>query len=92
MSRISEGDLKAAVERLNKLMGKKTEPYTKGKDGKYSPNGGTYLLDWAYGGVKLSQMCDEGTGEKDVLSAGFVTKPQLYALIHAYIRGIQDAK
>lgn len=92
MSRINTKDLEIAVERLNKLTGNKLTPYTKHKDGKFTPNANVYLLDWAYGGVKLSQMCEEGTGQKDVLSSGFVSKPILYNMIHAYIKGVEEAQ
>ena len=92
MSRIITKDLELAVERLNKITGAKLAPYTKHADGKYTPNPNVYLLDWAYGGVKLSQMCEEGTGQKDILNSGFVSKPKLYKLIHAYIKGIELAK
>jgi len=45
-------------------------------DGRYEPNAGCYLLDWAYGGVKLSRMSskDGCTGQSDPISMGFSTK------------------
>jgi len=92
MNRINTKDLEIAVQCLNKLTGNALTPYTKDNNGKYTPNANVYLLDWAYGGVKLSQMCETGTGQKDIFGSGFVSKPTLYKLIHAYLKGIESAK
>lgn len=85
--RTALSDIKWAVERLNNLTGHKTEAYTKGQDGKYTPNGGTYLLDSAYGGWQLAQMCDEGTGQKQI-TYGFVSKKEMFNNIQNIIKGI----
>lgn len=42
-----------------------------------------YALDWAYGGVKLTNK----SRSKDILNCGYVSKPKLYDLISAYMTG-----
>jgi len=88
--KVTQRDLEAAVERLNRLTGHQLAPYTKLDNGKHVPNAGNYHLDYAYSGVKLVQMCDEGTGIKNVLSMGYETKKNCYNAIHSYIKGIED--
>ncbi len=62
-------------------------PYTEGKS-----TVGNYHLDHAYGGVSLFQMDNESGGVRDVLQCGHVSKPQLYSLMHAFLRGIDAHK
>jgi len=81
-------DLEAACNRLNLTAGTPMTPYSK-VDGKSVANIGNYHLDSAYGGWKLVQMCGEGGGIRTITD-GYVSKPELYNLIHAYIRGFED--
>ena len=83
--RITEKDLDKAVERLNKLTG---SPLTYMNEDRKT-NIGHFCLDYAYGGVQLQRVCNHSGGVRDVLITGFVTKKELYAQIHAFIRGFE---
>lgn len=85
----TQKELEGLVNRLNRLTGHALAPYTKNSDGKVTPNAGNYHLDYAYGGVKLVQMCDEGTGIR-IITQGYETKRNCYQQIAAYIAGIED--
>ena len=88
--RITERDLKAVVNRINQITGSPLEPYTKQDDGGFKANPGNYHLDHAYGGVSLKRMCNEGGGVSDVINSGYTTKRDLYNLMQAYIRGLEN--
>lgn len=88
-NRTTEKDLRALVERLNAELGLPAEPYTQGPDGCFTPNAGVYLLDYAYGGVRLNRMSRKPgcTGQEDLSPRG--TKREVYAFIHAFLAGIE---
>ena len=89
--RITQTDLKNVIERLNNIAGQKTNAWEMLPDGgTYKSNPGTYVLDIAYGGYRLSQICNESGGERDI--TGRTTKRELYHRIHAYIAGYETAK
>lgn len=89
--RISKSDLEQAVRVINTRMGLPLETYTKDAAGKYQPNANVYHLDGAYGGWKLAQMCETGTGTRDVLGGGYVSKRELYDKLQAFIAGLGQA-
>ena len=62
MTKITQKDLEGLCNRLNRMTNSPMEPYTKGEDGKFKANPGNYHLDYAYGGVKLVRMCNDGGG------------------------------
>lgn len=84
--RITEKDLQATVDRINRTAGTPEMPYSKRTD-KMEPNAKCYHLSFAYGGVALHQMCDEGTGVHDILN-GHKTKRELYNEMHAFLKGM----
>ncbi|MCP4612105.1 MAG: hypothetical protein GY845_25690 [Planctomycetes bacterium] len=88
MERITERMLDLLVDRINKITGSPMTTYTKDDKGNYAANACNYHLDWAYGGVKLARICDDGHGVNDVSKQGFGTKRQLFDWMHAYIAGI----
>ena len=49
---------------------------------------GTYTLDWAFGGVRLTKFTapDRHSGERDISDRG--TKRELYEFMRAFIKGI----
>jgi hypothetical protein len=49
---------------------------------------GTYTLDWAYGGVRLTKFTapDRHSGERDISDR--FTKRELYEFMRAFIKGI----
>ena len=94
MERITDKNLQALCDRINRIKGAPMEPYSKGEDGRYVANVGNYHLSHAYGGVSLHRMSmTEGcTGVTEPLSTGHITKRDLYERIYAYIRGIESCK
>jgi len=91
MQRITEKDLEATVEYLNRLTDSPATPYTR-LDDKLKANIGNYHLSHAYGGVKLHRMVNEGGGVREPISTGYTTKRDLYNQIHAFIRGIEASQ
>jgi len=89
MTRITEKDLQAAVNRINRMTNSPAEPYIKIGD-KYVDQIGSYHLDHAYGGVALHRMSNEVGGVEDVFG-GHMPKRELYGKLHAFIAGL-DAK
>ncbi len=91
MQRITEKQLESLVERLNKVTNSPLTPYTKQADGKFKANPGNYHWGWAYGGVKLVRMGNEGGGlsDGDVLGTGFGTKREVYNALHSFFRGME---
>jgi len=88
-NRITQKDLENLVERINKKTGHATEPYSS-EGGKFTANIGTYLLDYAYGGVKLVQLVSEGGGITVISSGGYGTKRDLYNWLWAFLAGLES--
>ncbi len=84
--RITNRDIKASLDRLNKALGRATEPYTKLEDGTYRANIGNFHDYCAYGMVGLHEMSNNGGGVKS--HGGLGTKRELYERIHAMLDGI----
>lgn len=90
MDRITVKDLEAVVRRVNRTVnGSEVEPWVRGEDGQLRATVGAYYLDGAYGGYELLRMSNENGGVTDVLASGHVPKRELYALMHAFLRGIE---
>lgn len=89
MERITEKQLEAVVERLNRLTQSPLASWTKTDKG-HKANIGNYHLDYAYGYVSLARMVNEGGGIEKILGSG--TKRELFDQIHAFIRGINATK
>jgi hypothetical protein len=85
MNRITEKQLQAVVDRLNRITGSPLEPYI-GREAQI----GCYHLSHAYGGVCLHRMHNESGGVSSPLSTGHVSKRELLGLLHAYINGIES--
>ena len=68
-----------------------SEPYIKNElTGKLEPQAGVFLLDMAYGGVKLSRMSlEKGCTGQSNITGGFDTKKVCYDKMQAFIRGIE---
>ncbi len=90
MNRITRDNLEAVVDRINRITNSPMTSYTKTKEGKYTVNIGNYHLNGAYGGFALYRMQSEGGGIQDILSVGHQSKRELYNLMHAYIRGLEQ--
>jgi len=89
MTPITEKDLEGMLLRLNRVAGTPTTPYTKLPSGKHRANIGNYHLDFAYGGVKVVQMDNNGGGIRTI-TQGYETKRNCYNQLYMYIRGIED--
>ncbi|HEX8586185.1 MAG TPA: hypothetical protein VF680_17465 [Allosphingosinicella sp.] len=92
MNRITEKQLQAVVDRINRTLNKPMAPYIKGDDGFHVAQIGNYCLSHAYGGVALHQICNLGGGVHAVLGFGHVPKRELYDQMHAFLKGIEAAR
>lgn len=87
MNRVTEKQLQAIVDRLNRITGSPMAPYINGK-----AQIGNYHLSHAYGGVCLHRMFNEAGGVSSPLSTGHVPKRELMGLLYAFINGIETAR
>jgi len=88
--RITKKTLHSRIDLLNDMFGYSREAWTKNADGQYRANPNTYVLDCAYGGYRLSQLCNTGGGERDISPRG--TARETYDWINAFIAGVNKAK
>ena len=88
MQRITEKQLEALVGWINELTGSPATSYTR-TDGKLTANIGNYHLYFAYGGVNLHRMSNEGGGVNTPLGGGTRTKRELFNQLHAFINGLR---
>lgn len=88
MSRITEKQLQAVVDRINRLTNSPMTPYLDGK-----PQANCYHLSHAYGGVALHRMSDrEGcTGVSDMFGY-HMPKRDLFNRMQAFIAGLEASK
>ena len=84
MNRVTEKQLQAVVDRLNRITGSPLTPYVGGKT-----QIGNYHISHAYGGVCLHRMHNENGGVSSPLSTGHITKRELLGLLYAFISGIE---
>jgi hypothetical protein len=82
---VTQAQLQAVVDRINRITGSPMAPYTEGKI-----NIGNYHLSGAYGGVCLHRMHNQGGGVSSPLSTGHIPKRELLNLMHAYIMGLSE--
>ena len=87
MSRITESMLQSRIDRLNKLTNSPMT-YRTGD----TINVGHFHLDGSYGGVCLHRTCNTSVGVSDVLSTGHIPKRELFAVLCAFISGIEFSK
>jgi hypothetical protein len=91
MERITQKQLEYLVERINEATNSPKASYTKTEKG-HIANIGNYHLDYAYGGVKLERMCNEGGGVNTVSTGGYGTKRELYNWMQAFLSGMAATK
>jgi hypothetical protein len=87
MNRVTEKQLQAIVDRLNRITNSPMEPYIERE-----AQIGNYHLSHAYGGVCLHRMFNEGGGVSSPLSTGHISKRELMGLLYAFINGIETAR
>jgi hypothetical protein len=86
MTRITDSMLSSRIACINSYLGTPTEHYS--VPGK--ANVGHLYLSYQYSGVALYQA--GANGDRNVFGVGFVTRPLMFEMLGAYLRGIQDAK
>jgi len=84
MNRVTEKQLEAIVDRINRITGSPPAPYIDGK-----AQIGNYHLSHAYGGVCLHRMYNAGGGVTSPLSTGHIPKRELAGLMYAFINGLE---
>jgi hypothetical protein len=82
--RVTQAQLQAVVDRINRQSGSPMTPYI---DGKIQI--GNYHLSVAYGGVCLHRMHNDAGGVSSPLSTGHIPKRELLALMQGYIKGLE---
>lgn len=90
--RITQKNLQAVIDRINRITDSPETPYTKTPEGKFIPNLGNYHLSMAYGGYNLHRIDNDSGGVTCPLGTGHVTKKELYKLMHAFINGLYAGK
>lgn len=90
MERITLAQLEGAVKRLNQVLNRPIEPYTRGEDGKYRANLGNIHLSGAYGGYQVQEMASDGGGVRS-LTPGYAPKREIYNRVQAMIAGANMA-
>ena len=93
MQRITQKNLDSLVDQINTKTNSPMKSWTRnGKEGKRKPgfkaNIGNYHLNYAYGGVELCRIVNDGGGIETISSDGFSTKRELYSWIRAFLAGI----
>lgn len=76
MERMTEKQLQAIVDRINRMTGAPMTPYTKVGE-RHVAQIGNYHLSGAYGGKSLHRMVTDGGGISDVFGCGHASKRDL---------------
>ena len=90
--RITKAMMQRRLDILNDVFGYDREPYNRDEKVNIKGNYGTFIIDSAYGGYRLSQMScpDGGTGERDLSPRG--TARETYDIINAWIDAGEQMK
>jgi hypothetical protein len=88
MNRVTDKNLQAIVDRINRMTGSPADPWSTLDNGQYVSNIGSYCLDHGYGGVALHRIANTAGAVNDVLRIGHVSKRELQDALFAYIEGI----
>lgn len=91
MQRITNKQLESLATYINELTDSPLESYTRDENG-FRSNIGNHHISHAYGGVCLHRMVNEGGGVTCPIIHGHTTKRELFNAMHAYIKGLRDAK
>jgi len=88
--RITESMLESVVNLINEAANTPKETYTKDESGKYKSNIGNYHLGYAYGGVQLQKIVNNGGGITTPLYTGYTTKRELYTVLNSFLAGLES--
>ncbi len=89
--RITDKQLQAMIDRLNRITNNPAEPWTRGEDGHNRANIGNYHLSFAYGGIDMHRMVNEGGGCES-LNGGHGTRRELEGFLRGMLRGIESQR
>lgn len=90
-NRVTDKDLQAIVDRLNRMTNSPMQPYVKDETtGHHVAQIGNYHLSHAYGGVCVHRMTNTGGGVTTPVVHGHVPKRELQGRLFAYIEGLQQ--
>ena len=82
-NRISQSNLESLVDTINRITKSPEKPYNEN-----GANIGNFHLSYAYGGVTLHRMMNDGGGVTTPLGGGYFTKRELYEKLHTFITGL----
>ena len=85
--RITDKHLQYRVDRINEVLNRPKESWTRKKDGSLRANIGNFHLGGAYGRTSLQEMMNEGGGVTQTF--GLYTKRELFDLMGAFLSGIE---
>ena len=89
-NRVTEKDLQAIVNRLNRMTNSPMKPYKKDASGHFKAQIGNYHLSHGYGGVCLHRMVNGSGGVTTPVLLGHVPKRILQDAMFAYIQRLQQ--
>jgi len=92
MDRITNKQLEILADRMNEVTGSPKEAWTRAKDGTLKANIGNFHISRAYGGACVHRMMSEGGGVTTPISYGHIPRRDLFELMHAWLRGFEEAK
>jgi len=89
--RINQAHLETVLNSINSTLGQRSKAWECDEAGRpLKANVGTYVLDYAYGGVCLAQITNPGGGERNVTQRG--TKRETYNAMRAFLAGVAAAQ
>jgi hypothetical protein len=91
MDTVTIKDIEKRIAYLNKLTHSPAE-YLSHNGEQHVANVGHYMSAQAYRGIKLERVTNTSGGTTDVLRCGYTTKKNFYALLNAYIQGIEESQ
>lgn len=91
MNRITNSNLESLVLRINKTLKRPETPYTREGE-RNKANIGNFHLSFAYGGICLHEMHNEGGSVNTVLNTGYTTKRELWDAMQAFLKGIEAGR
>ena len=88
--RITRKKLESQIRYLNELTGNPVTPWAENEEsGEWEPQAYAYVLDGAYGGFELQQMCRTGSGCTEPLNTGHIPARELSGLLGVMIKTIE---
>ena len=86
---ITKQMLQDKIDYLNQITNSPIKPYMRSAAGNFIGQIGCFTLHQAYGKFGLHRMVNEGGGVTDRYIYGLHSKKELYALLTAFINGVE---